>query len=371
DKMKEMLVQFANLDRLMPQLLAQIPQMIAIMESMRGMMLKMHSTMSGTFSVLDDSNLNTTAMGQAFDSAQDDDTFYLPPEVFENPDFKRAMSSYLSPDGKAARFIISHKDEPASPAGIASIAKIRIAAEEALKTTPLQGSKISIAGTAATFKDFSDGSKYDLWIAAVGALCLIFIIMLLITRSLIASLVIVGTVALSLGASFGMSVLLWQYILGIKLHWMVLPMSVIVLLAVGSDYNLLLVSRIKEELGAGINTGIIRAMGGTGKVVTNAGLVFAFTMAAMVTSDLQIIGQVGTTIGLGLLFDTLVVRSFMTPSIAVLLGRWFWWPQLVRPRPASFMLRSEGTRASTRAYMLPRDDRDDEPVTAEIPRATV
>jgi RND superfamily putative drug exporter len=371
DKMKEMLKHMAVLDGIMPELLEQVPKMITIMQGMKAMMLKMHSTMSGTFSVLDDSNVNTTAMGQAFDAAQDDDSFYLPPEVFENPDFKKAMSAYLSPDGKAARFIISHKDEPASPAGIASIPKIRSAAEEALKTTPLQGSKISIAGTAATFKDFSDGSKYDLWIAAIGALCLIFIIMLLITRSLIAALVIVGTVALSLGASFGLSVLLWQYILDIKLHWMVLPMSVIVLLAVGSDYNLLLVSRIKEELGAGINTGIIRAMGGTGKVVTNAGLVFAFTMAAMVTSDLQIIGQVGTTIGLGLLFDTLVVRSFMTPSIAVLLGRWFWWPQRVRPRPASFMLRSEGTRASVRAYMLPREDSDDAAVTAEIPRTSV
>ncbi|ETB33378.1 transporter [Mycobacterium avium subsp. hominissuis 10-5606] len=137
--------------------------------------------------------------------------------------------------------------------------------------------------------------------------------------------------------------MIWQYIFGIQLYWMVLPMSVIVLLAVGSDYNLLLVSRMKEEIAAGINTGIIRAMGGTGKVVTNAGLVFAFTMASMVVSDLRIIGQVGTTIGLGLMFDTLIVRSFMTPTIAALFGRWFWWPQLVRPRPASQLLRSEGT----------------------------
>ncbi len=183
-------------------------------------------------------------------------------------------------------------------------------------------------------------------IAGIGALCLIFTIMLIITRSFVAALVIVGTVALSLGSSFGLSVLIWQYILGIKLYWMVLPMSVIVLLAVGSDYNLLLVSRMKEEIGAGINTGIIRAMGGTGKVVTNAGLVFAFTMASMVSSDLRIIGQVGTTIGLGLLFDTLIVRSFMTPTIAALLGRWFWWPQVVRPRPASQMLRPEGSASA-------------------------
>ncbi|MFZ3270751.1 MAG: MMPL family transporter, partial [Mycobacterium sp.] len=185
------------------------------------------------------------------------------------------------------------------------------------------------------------------------------------------ALVIVGTVALSLGASFGLSVLVWQYVLGIKLHWLVLPMSVIILLAVGSDYNLLLVSRMKEEIAAGINTGIIRAMGGTGKVVTSAGLVFAFTMGSMVVSDLRIIGQVGSTIGLGLLFDTLMVRAFMTPSIAALLGRWFWWPQIVRPRPASQLLRPDGPPPLVRALRLRAEPRDEDAVTTELPRPRV
>jgi RND superfamily putative drug exporter len=163
-----------------------------------------------------------------------------------------------------------------------------------------------------------------------------------------------------------MSVLVWQYLLGIKLHWMVLAMSVIVLLAVGSDYNLLLVSRFKEEIHAGLRTGIIRAMGGTGKVVTSAGLVFAFTMGSMVVSDLRIIGQIGTTIGLGLLFDTLVVRAFMTPSIAALLGRWFWWPIRVRPRPASTMLRSNGPRPLVRSLLGEGEDAN----TAPLPKST-
>ena len=100
----------------------------------------------------------------------------------------------------------------------------------------------------------------------------------------------------------------------------------IILLAVGSDYNLLVVSRLKEEIHAGLNTGIIRGMGASGGVVTAAGLVFAFTMASMIVSNLRVVGQLGTTIGLGLLVDTLIVRSFMTPSIAAALGRWFWWP---------------------------------------------
>jgi putative drug exporter of the RND superfamily len=371
DKTNDLVKSFAQLDVLMPQMAAQLPPMMAAMQGMRTMMLTMHSTMSGIFAKMEDSSGNATALGKAFDAARNDDSFYLPPEVFKNQDFQRAMNSFLSPDGKAARFIISHRGDPGTSEGIARIDQIKTAAEEALKGTPLASAKIYLAGTASTFKDWRDGSKYDLLLAGIAALCLIFIIMLIITRSFIAALVIVGTVALSLGASFGLSVLVWQYVLGIKLHWLVLPMSVIILLAVGSDYNLLLVSRLKEEIAAGINTGIIRAMGGTGKVVTSAGLVFAFTMGSMVVSDLRIIGQVGTTIGLGLLFDTLVVRAFMTPSIAALLGRWFWWPQIVRPRPASQLLRPYGPRPLVRLLLLRAEHRDEDAVTTELPRPRV
>jgi RND superfamily putative drug exporter len=142
----------------------------------------------------------------------------------------------------------------------------------------------------------------------------------------VAALVIVGTVAASLGTACGLSVLLWQDILGLGVQWIVIPLSVVILLAVGSDYNLLVVSRLKEEIHAGLNTGIIRGMGATGRVVTSAGLVFAFTMMSMIVSDLVVVGQLGMTIGIGLIVDTLIVRSFMTPSIAAALGRWFWWP---------------------------------------------
>jgi RND superfamily putative drug exporter len=341
DKFTDLTTDFEALDSLMPQILAILPPMVETMKSMQTMMLTMHSTMSGMFDQMDEMSGDATAMGKAFDAAKNDDSFYLPPEVFQNADFKRAMKLFFSPDGKAVRFTISHRGDPATPEGISRIEPIRTAAEEALKGTPLEDAKIYLAGTAATFKDLRDGSRYDLYIAGIASLCLIFIIMLIITRSFVAALAIVGTVALSLGASFGLSVLVWQYILGIQLHWLVLAMSVIILLAVGSDYNLLLVSRFKEEISAGINTGIIRAMGGTGGVVTAAGLVFACTMGSMAVSDLRVIGQVGTTIGLGLLFDTLVIRSFMTPSIAALLGRWFWWPRRVRSRPVPALRRPE------------------------------
>ena len=333
DDIQELLPLMERLDTLMPQMVALMPEMIETMKTMKTMMLTMYQTQNGMQSQMAEMQENSTAMGEAFDASMNDDSFYLPPEIFDNADFKRGMKNFISPDGKSVRFIISHEGDPMSPEGVAKIDAIKKAAKEAIKGTPLEGSKVYLGGTAAVFKDMSDGNVYDLIIAGISALALIFIIMLLITRAVVASAVIVGTVVLSLGASFGLSVLIWQHIIGIELHWMVMAMAVIILLAVGADYNLLLVARFKEEIHAGLNTGIIRSMGGTGSVVTSAGLVFAFTMMSMAVSELTVIGQVGTTIGLGLLFDTLIVRSLMMPSIAALLGRWFWWPKSVRTRP--------------------------------------
>ncbi|MCV7228488.1 RND family transporter [Mycolicibacterium komossense] len=322
-----------RLDALMPELLQQMSAQIETMNKMREMMLTTYATQNGILEQMAAMQDNSAAMAKAFNDSKNDDTFYLPPETFDNENFKRGMKSFLSPDGHAVRFIITHDGDPLSPEGIGHIDAIKQAAKEAMKGTPLEGSRIYIGGTASLFKDMQEGNNYDLVIAGTAALCLIFIIMLIITRSAVAAAVIVGTVVVSLGASFGLSILLWQHIIGVELHFMVMAMSLIILLAVGADYNLLLVARFKEEMHAGLDTGIIRAMGGTGSVVTSAGLVFAFTMMSMAVSELTVVAQIGTTIGLGLLFDTLVIRSFMTPSIAALLGRWFWWPKLVRPRP--------------------------------------
>ncbi len=333
DDIQALLPDLERLDTLMPQLQMMLPPQIESMKRMRDMMLTMHSTQSGQQEQQYAMSENQSAMGDAFNDSHNDDTFYLPPEIFDNADFKRGMKNFISPDGHAVRFIISHENDPLGADGIERIDDIKNAAFDAIKGTPLEGSRVYLGGTASTFKDMRDGNATDLLIAGVAALILIFIIMLLITRSIVAAAVIVGTVVLSLGASFGLSVLFWQHLVGLDLEFMVMAMAVIILLAVGADYNLLLVARMKEEIPAGINTGIIRAMGGSGSVVTAAGLVFAFTMMSMSVSAMVVVAQMGTTIGMGLLFDTLVIRAFMTPSIAALLGRWFWWPQLVRPRP--------------------------------------
>ncbi|WP_156750719.1 MMPL family transporter, partial [Mycobacterium sp. 852013-50091_SCH5140682] len=207
DDFKNIVPDMDHLNAMLPQMLALMPPMIATMTSMKAMMQTMQATQGGLQDQMAAMQDNSTAMGQAFDKAKNDDSFYLPPEAFDNPDFKRGMKMFLSPDGHAVRFIISHDGDPMSPEGIKHVEPIKLAAKEAIKGTPLEGSKIYLGGTAAMFKDMQEGANYDLLIAGIASLCLIFIIMLILTRSVVASAVIVGTVVLSLGASFGLSVL--------------------------------------------------------------------------------------------------------------------------------------------------------------------
>jgi len=102
--------------------------------------------------------------------------------------------------------------------------------------------------------------------------------------------------------------------------WLTLPIAFIVLVAVGCDYNLLLLSRYRDEIGAGIQTGLIRAMGSSGGVVITAAFVFAFTMLALLASDVKNIGQAGSAICLGLIFDMIIVRMFLVMPLARVLG---------------------------------------------------
>ncbi len=334
DGMDKMVNGMGDIEALVPQMVQQFGPIIATATTMQQTLQTIHSSFDGLIEQMQQMTDTATAMGEAFDASKSDDYFYLPPEVFANPDFQKGLKLFLSPDGKAARLIVTHDVNPASEEGISVVDDQLTAAHEAVKGTALAGADIYLTGTAATYRDVQSGAKYDTMIAAFAALTLIFIVMLIITRALVASMVIVGTVVISLGAAFGLSVFIFERIVGIELNWIVLAFAVIILMAVGSDYNLLLVSRFKEEIGAGINTGIIRSMGSTGTVVTAAGLVFAFTMGSMISGDLLNVGQGGMTIGIGLLLDTLIVRSLMTPSIAAILGPWFWWPLKVRQRPA-------------------------------------
>lgn len=330
DSLKAAMIQ----DAVTPQLVQVIGKSAAELDNMRKVVLTEQSTMRPMLTQLNELGRQMMDLGHAFDSSKNDEFFYLPPEAFDNPYFQIDLKYFVSPDGKSARYMIYHDGEALSEEGIDHAQAYLPAAKEALKGTTLAGSRVYLGGAAATYWDIQDATKTDLLIAAIAAFALIFLVMLLITRSVVAALVIIGTVAFSYSGAFGLSVLVWQHFLGIPLSWLNLPITFIILVAVGSDYNLLLIARYLEESKAGLNTGLIRAVANSGKVVTTAGIVFATTMMAMLSSDLLSVGQLGSIIGLGLLLDTLIVRSFITPAIARLLGPLFWWPRIIRARPA-------------------------------------
>lgn len=321
------------LDKLLPQVITQLKLTADDSESLAALLVSTYGQSSLQSTQTDQTFDDLINVGLDFDRARSDDFFYIPREGFDNDDVKTGMKLLMSPDGKAARFIITHEGNAMGPEGVQHVEQFPAAITAVLKETSLAGARIYIGGSGSNDKDIKEYAASDLLIVAIAAFVLIFLIMLFLTRSLMAALVIPGTVAFSYAGAFGLSILVWQHLIGLPLHWLVLPLTFIILVAVGSDYNLLLIIRVKEELHAGLNTGLIRALGSTGAVVTSAGLVFAFTMLAMLTSDLRTIGQVGSTVCIGLLLDTLIVRSFIVPCILRILGPWFWWPTLVRSRP--------------------------------------
>ncbi|MEE2852000.1 MAG: RND family transporter [Actinomycetota bacterium] len=326
-------ISLVEVDKAFPQIIAQLKATADDTEALQSKLVNSYGSADLQSIQTEQTYDDSINVGNDFDKSRSDDFFYIPHEAFDNEDLKAGMKLMMSPDGKAARFIVTHEGDAMGPEGVEHVEQFPDAIKTILKETSLAGARVYIGGSGSNDKDIKQYAMSDLLIAAIAAFVLIFLIMLFITRSLVAALVIPGTVAFSYAGAFGLSILFWQHLIGLHLHWLVLPLTFIILVAVGSDYNLLLINRVKEELHGGIHTGLIRALGSTGGVVTSAGLVFAFTMLAMLTSDLRTIGQVGSTVCIGLLLDTLIVRSFVVPSILRILGPWFWWPTLVRARP--------------------------------------
>ncbi|QRY48414.1 RND family transporter [Mycolicibacterium boenickei] len=323
------------IDTVTPQIVPQIRSTVTNLQAIQTLTLTLQSTLNAIVDQLDVFIDPLVDMAQAFDNAKNDDFFFLPPDALKTDDFKVGMNFFMTPDGKGARIVFYHTGEAQSPEGIEQVRAVTAAAQEALKGTSLSNANVYLAGAASNYRDVQDYSRNDIIIMMLATFALVFTIVLVITRALVGAIIVLITVVLSFSGAYGLSVFLWEVLIGTQLHWLTLPIAFIVLVAVGCDYNLLMLSRYREEIGAGIKTGLIRTMGSSGGVVFTAGFVFAFTMLALLASDVKNIGQAGSTICLGLIFDMIVVRLFLVMPLARLLGRWFWWPQRIYRRPSN------------------------------------
>lgn len=266
---------------------------------------------------------------------------YAARRILTDPNMRAVLDYFVSPNGHATRLLVYGDGSEWGDDGAQRARAIVTAVAEETDEGTLRPTAVELTGVGPATRDLQDLVGSDLTLLAVITLAVIFAIAALLLRSPLAGLVVVGTIATSYICALGASVVIWKHILGDNLHWSVLPIAFVLLISVGSAYNLLFALRIREESPAGPRTSVIRAFAATGMVVTAAGIVFGTTMFALAASTSLSVAQIGVTVGMGLLLDALVIRGFVLPALMVLLGRWLWWPrrsvsnrQVPEPSPA-------------------------------------
>jgi putative drug exporter of the RND superfamily len=259
--------------------------------------------------------------------------FNLPAQILQLDEFKKAAKIYVSPDGHTARYVVQTTLNPFSAEAMDQVNAITDAARSAQPNTQLADAKISMGGFPAALRDTRDYYEHDIRFIIIVTLIVVLLILMALLRAIVAPLYLVGSVVISYFAALGISVLTFQYLLGQQLHWSVPPLAFVILVAVGADYNLLFVSRMRDESPHGMRYGVIRTLTSTGGVITAAGLIFAASMSGLLFSSISTVVQGGFVIGVGVLLDTFLVRTITVPAMATLVGRANWWPsRLSLPR---------------------------------------
>ena len=257
----------------------------------------------------------------------------------------RASGSYVSADGDTISFATSLAAGSPSTTG-AEEAVPAVRADAARAAQAAGASAYGVTGQAAFTYDVAQLSDSDLRTVIPIAVAVIAVLLALVMRSLIAPVYLIASVVLSYFAALGLTVLVFDKGAGQPGLTFILPFLLFMfLLALGEDYNILVMTRIREEAHRlPLPEAVSRALNVTGTTVTSAGLVLAgtFGVLAIVGShsagaqNVRTIVDVGVGLALGVLMDTFLVRTLLVPSAVVLLGRWNWWPsRLCRLRPAS------------------------------------
>jgi putative drug exporter of the RND superfamily len=244
----------------------------------------------------------------------------------------RSLAVFVSADGRTVQFEASLKaGDPASTAAIAAVPRIRDAVTDAARVSG--ATQNGVAGEAPALYDVSSESNSDLVHIIPVAIIAIGILLALVLRSLVAPLYLIVSVALSYFAALGVATLIFIDIAGNQGLTFILPfLMFIFLLALGEDYNILVMSRIREEAHASpLRDAVVRAVGRTGPTVTSAGIILAATFVALAIGggggpQGGQVRAIGFGLAIGILMDTFLVRTLIVPSTVSLLGRWNWWP---------------------------------------------
>ena len=241
-----------------------------------------------------------------------------------------SLKMFNSPDGTTSRLDVSLMGDPYSEKALTVIEDIRSIIQFTINSQSITGVEVLVGGDTAVQLDTKTVIDEDTRLLAPLILFAILCVLILIQRSFVAPLYLLFSVIISYAATFGISIFIFQDILnhtGVAYSngiWIF-----VFLVALGADYNIFVIARIKEETERlGFNEGIAVAVGKTGGVVTSAGIILASTFAVLTTLPLRDVFQLGMAVMLGVLIDTFVVRTLLVPSMAAILKNYSWWPLL-------------------------------------------
>jgi hypothetical protein len=231
------------------------------------------------------------------------------------------IGSYLNPEARAARFEVVLDDAPYSLAALDTVDRLD-------KVIDHEGSRSVLQGSTVISADIRYFLQQDQRVTIALVLLGIFLILVVMLRSVIAPLYLIGTILLSYRTTLGITRFASDALWGTdQLTWWVPFFMFVFLVALGIDYSIFLFGRIKEEVGRrGIHEGIHQAVESTGSIITSAGIIVAGTFAAMMAGDILGLAQIGFAVSIGILIDTFVVRTVLDPALATFFGRWTWWP---------------------------------------------
>lgn len=252
--------------------------------------------------------------------------FNIPPQILTRDDFKKGALLFLSPDGHAAQYMVQSALNGFTADGMDQVSKIVEAAKSAQPNTELSDAKVALIGMPTAMRDTRDYYNADIKFIVIATIIIVFLILVALLRAVVAPLYLIASVLLSFLSALGLGVIVFQLILGQEMHWSLPGLSFILLVAVGADYNMLLISRIRDESPHGVRVGVIRTVGSTGGVITSAGLIFAASMFGLLGASINTMAQAGFTIGIGIVIDTFLVRTITVPAIAAMIGQANWWP---------------------------------------------
>ncbi len=259
--------------------------------------------------------------------AEIDDAYYIPdalPQQLvdllggEDP-LVMLTSRYLTEDRTAARFEVILAGNPFGDEASDVVTRLR-------QIVP--GGAEAISGYSAAITDLRDTMQRDTLRSFSFVLFGIFIVLVLLLRALASPIYLILTILLSYGATIGITRLFSELVFGTDaLTWWVPFFMFVMLVALGMDYNIFLMGRVKEEVAKhGVREGVHQAVAATGPIISSAGIIMAGTFGAMMAGVITGLSQLGLAVAVGVLLDTFVIRTALVPAIAVLLDKWNWWP---------------------------------------------